>query len=106
MRIPRTWAAAVAALAVLLGAVTATAQTTRIVGVVNINVANAEELALLPGVGPARAAAIIEYRKENGAFKQVDGLLAVSGIGDKALERMKPHCAVSGKTTAKTDSGS
>jgi competence protein ComEA len=104
MRFPRTWAAVIAALAVLLGAATASAQTTRLVGVVNVNVATAEQLALLPGVGPARAAAIIEYRKEHGAFKAADGLLEVSGIGDKALARMKPHVVLSGKTTAKADS--
>ena len=71
-----------------------------IVGVVNVNSATAEELALLPGVGPAKAQAILEYRKEHGAFKRVEDLSEVKGIGDKALERMRPHVALDGKSTA------
>lgn len=71
-----------------------------IVGVVNVNSATAEELALLPGVGPAKAQAILEYRKEHGAFKRVEDLGEVKGIGDKALERIRPHVALDGKTTA------
>ncbi len=77
------------------------AQTTKLVGVVNVNLANAEQLQLLPGVGPARAAAIIDYRKQHGPFRQIGDLEQVSGIGEKALGRMKPHCSVSGKTTAR-----
>lgn len=69
-------------------------------GVVNVNSATADELTLLPGVGPARAQAILEYRKEHGAFKRVEELGEVKGIGDKALERMRPHIALDGKTTA------
>ena len=71
-----------------------------IVGVVNVNSATAEELSLLPGVGPAKAQAILEYRKEHGAFKRVEDLSEVKGIGDKALELMRPHVALDGKTTA------
>ncbi len=71
-----------------------------IVGVVNVNSATAEELALLPGVGPAKAQAILEYRKEHGAFKRVEDLGEVKGIGEKALERIRPHVALDGKTTA------
>jgi comEA protein len=71
-----------------------------IVGVVNVNSATAEELSLLPGVGPAKAQAILEYRKEHGAFKRVEELSDVKGIGDKALERMRSHVALDGKTTA------
>lgn len=73
---------------------------TGIVGVVNVNSATADELALLPGVGPAKAQAILEHRKARGAFKRVEDLGEVKGIGDKALERMRPHIALDGKTTA------
>ncbi len=78
----------------------ARAPQTRLVGVVNVNTATAEELELLPGVGPARSRAIIDFRKENGSFKQAGDLVQVSGIGEKAFERMRPHVRVSGKTTA------
>ena len=91
-----------AALAALwLCAATALAQTTSLEGVVNVNLATAEELALLPGVGPARAEAIIAYRKQHGPFKRVADLVEVSGIGEKALTRIRPHCVLEGKTTAK-----
>ena len=71
-----------------------------LVGVVNVNTANAEQLALLPGVGPARASAIIAHRAKNGAFKKPEDLIAVSGIGERAFERLRPYVAVSGETTA------
>jgi len=99
------------ALALLaLSAVTVSAQAqknhkstpqTRLVGVVNINTASDEALELLPGIGPARAQAIIDYRKAKGSFKNVEALSEVSGIGERALERIRPHCVLKGKTTAK-----
>ena len=73
---------------------------TRLVGVVNINTATSEQLELLPGVGPARARRIIEFRKAHGSFRKVEDLVQVSGIGEKAFVRMRPHCRISGKTTA------
>ncbi len=101
MRISFHASRAAALAALLVCATSALAQTTSLEGVVNVNLATAEELALLPGVGPARAEAIIVYRKQHGPFKRVEDLTAVSGIGEKALARMKPHCTVSGKTTAR-----
>lgn len=74
---------------------------TRLVGVVNVNTASAEQLELLPGIGPARAAAILEYRKEHERFKRVEDLTQVSGIGERALERIRSHVALKGKTTAR-----
>jgi len=55
-------------------------------GIVNINTADAAALETLPGVGPALASSIIAWRDENGAFRAVDELLAVSGIGEKTLD--------------------
>jgi len=78
----------------------AVAPAARLEGVVNINTATASELELLPGVGPARARAILEHRKAKGEFKAVDDLRAVGGIGDRALEQLRPHCVLTGKTTA------
>ena len=77
-----------------------TSQVARLDGVVNVNQATAEQLRLLPGVGPAKARAILEYRKSNGAFKRVEDLLSVSGIGERALERIRPYVVLEGKTTA------
>ena len=56
-------------------------------GQININSANAEELALmLVGVGESRAQAIIDYRQQHGDFTEVSDLLAVRGIGTKVIE--------------------
>ena len=74
---------------------------TRLVGVVNVNTASADQLELLPGIGPARAAAILEHRKEHKGFKRVEDLTQVSGIGERALERIRSHVALKGKTTAR-----
>ena len=58
---------------------------------VNINTADAEELATLPGIGQVKAEAIIKYRKKNGKFKDVNELKEVDGIGDKVLTKIKPE---------------
>ena len=68
-------------------------------GVVNVNTATAEELELLPGIGPSKAKAILEARRERGAFKSVEELEEVKGIGKGALERLRPFVTISGKTT-------
>lgn len=55
---------------------------------VNINTADAATLdRLLNGVGPAKAEAIVRYRKENGPFKRLEDLERVKGIGPKLLEK-------------------
>ena len=63
-------------------------------GLVNINAADADALMELPGVGEATARAIIESREQLGPFTSVDDLLRVNGIGEKKLERMRPHACV------------
>ena len=49
---------------------------------VDLNTADAETLQTLPGIGPAKAAAILEYREQHGPFLEPDGLLEVPGIGE------------------------
>lgn len=58
---------------------------------VNINTASATQLEELPGVGPVTAASIIAFRDEHGAFRSVDELLDVSGIGEATLAELAPH---------------
>lgn len=58
-------------------------------GIININTASASELEKLPGVGPARAEAIIQYRNANGGFKTPEEIMNISGIGEKTFEKMK-----------------
>ena len=57
---------------------------------VNINSATQSQLEELPGVGPVTAAAILQWRSDNGAFTAVDELLEVSGIGDATLAKIAP----------------
>ncbi|MCJ8006897.1 helix-hairpin-helix domain-containing protein [Lederbergia wuyishanensis] len=56
---------------------------------VNLNKANSSELETLPGIGPSKAAAIIEFREQNGPFKQIEDLQKISGIGPKTFERLQ-----------------
>ena len=58
---------------------------------ININTAGAEELVKLPGIGPAYAQRIVEWRAENGRFTSVEQLLQIRGIGEKRLEQIKPY---------------
>ncbi|WML40626.1 helix-hairpin-helix domain-containing protein [Neobacillus sp. OS1-2] len=58
-------------------------------GKININKADEQELQNLPGIGPAKATAIIEYRNTSGSFKEVEDLKNISGIGDKTFEKLK-----------------
>ncbi|MFM9996720.1 MAG: ComEA family DNA-binding protein [Phycisphaerales bacterium] len=57
---------------------------------VNLNTATAAELELLPGIGPALAARIVEHRRSNGPFKSVEELDLVRGIGPRTMDALRP----------------
>ena len=65
------------------------------VTLVDLNTAEAEELATLPGIGEGRAKRIVDYRTEHGPFEGPEGLLEVSGIGEKKLEELRDYITVS-----------
>jgi competence protein ComEA len=93
-------AGAASALALLLAFAGAPAQAAEeIQGVVNVNTATAAELEMLPGIGASRAKAVIEAREAKGGFKSLDDLLAVKGIGEASLAKLRPHLTLEGKTT-------
>lgn len=58
-------------------------------GLVNINLANAEQLCTLPGIGASKAASVIKYREENGAFTDTSQIMNVSGIGENLYNNIK-----------------
>jgi len=75
---------------------------------VNLNTATKDELVALPGIGPAKAQAILDYRSKNGAFKSIEELKDVKGIGAKRYEKIKSDLTVVGapaKTAAKPGDG-
>ena len=60
----------------------------------NLNAATEAQLEALPGIGPATASRIVEYRKKNGGFKKVEDLMNVKGIGEKSFLKLKALIAV------------
>src|SRR5712691_11731580 len=68
---------------------------------VNLNTATSEELQQVPGIGPATAEKILQMRKSYGAFKSVDDLLAIRGLGPKRLEKMRKYLTVGKPAAAK-----
>jgi len=68
-------------------------------GVVNINSADAAQLAYLPRVGVKAAQRIVDYRREHGSFKKTSDLMQVKGFGEKSYERLASWITVDGKTT-------
>lgn len=69
-------------------------------GVVNINSASASELAMLPGIGPSKAQAIVDYRATS-KFTTTDELKKIKGIGEKLFDKIQSNVTVDGPTTAK-----
>jgi len=68
-------------------------------GVVNINTADASQIALLPKLGPKAGERVVAFRKENGPFKKTTDLMQVKGIGDKTFEVISTYLTVNGDTT-------
>lgn len=58
-------------------------------GLINLNTASEDELTELPGIGPAKAAAIVAHRTDNGPFTSTEQLMDVTGIGEKSFEQLK-----------------
>ncbi len=61
---------------------------------ISINRATAAELDTLPGIGPTKAQAIVEYRNQHGQFKRLEDLQKVKGIGTKTFEELKPFISL------------
>jgi comEA protein len=75
-------------------AFTAAAPTTTAARRINLNTATSAQLQLLPGIGPALAGRILDYRTKNGPFRSVEDLDNVKGIGPRTLEKLRPLVTV------------
>ena len=83
------------ALTTLAAFVALTLSTLSFASPVNINTANAEQIAeALNGVGMTKAQAIIDYRTDNGLFSSADQIIMVRGIGDSTFEKNKEDILV------------
>lgn len=71
------------------------AEKSAVIAKVNINTASAEDLSeMLTGIGPSKAAAIVAHREQNGAFKAVEDLVNVKGIGEATLEKNRDRISL------------
>jgi competence protein ComEA len=61
---------------------------------VDLNTASVEQLQQLPGIGPVRAKAIVEFREKSGPFQRVEDLLAIRGISKARFEKLRPYVTV------------
>ena len=61
---------------------------------ININTADFETLCLLPGIGPTKAQAIIQYREENGLFLDIADIQKVKGIGPTLFNTIKDQITI------------
>jgi competence ComEA-like helix-hairpin-helix protein len=60
----------------------------------DLNVANVKELEQVPGIGPKTAQAIVDFRHKSGRFHRVEDLLAIKGISQRKLDKMRPYLKV------------
>ena len=61
---------------------------------VNLNTATSEQLQSLPGIGPASAKNILEYREKAGKFERIEEIINVKGIGEKKFSKIKSRLTV------------
>ena len=67
---------------------------------INLNTATAAQLEELPGVGPATAKAILDFRAKSGPIRRVEDLLSVHGISQKKLQKLRPYVAIAPASSA------
>jgi competence ComEA-like helix-hairpin-helix protein len=60
----------------------------------DLNVANVKELQQVPGIGPKTGQAIVDFHQKSGRFRRVEDLLAIKGISQGKLDKMRPYLKV------------
>lgn len=76
------------------GPAAAVLQVRPVIEQVDVNRASESELQVVPGIGPAMAKRIVEWRTEHGRFERLDDLLNIRGIGVKTLDKLRPYLTV------------
>jgi competence protein ComEA len=66
---------------------------------VNLNTASLHDLMTLPGIGPTRAEAILEFRRKNGQFRSANDLLVIHGMSKKRVALLRPYITTSSTPT-------
>ena len=61
----------------------------------DVNTATAAQLEQVPGIGPATAKAIVQFRRKSGPFERIEDLLAIRGISTRKLEQIRPYVTIS-----------
>jgi competence ComEA-like helix-hairpin-helix protein len=93
MRVPKR--AAIAAILIVVCSFAMLAQTKQPPAhPLDLNVANVKELQQVPGIGPKTAQAIVDFRHKSGRFRRVEDLLAIKGISQRKLDKMRPYLKV------------
>lgn len=64
---------------------------------VDINAAGEDQLMGVPGIGPALAKKIVDFRKQNGPFQRVEDLMKVRGVGEKSFQKLRAYLTVGKK---------
>lgn len=98
------WRLSFRPLAELPGPATSQAQPA-VDGLVDINTAGLEELMTLPGIGPVRAQAILDYRESSGPFRYPEDLIYVSGIGEGTVAGLLDYITTGGDVNAENIGG-
>jgi|SRR5580658_1037642 competence protein ComEA len=86
--------AAIGAILIAVCSLAAMAQKTPPARPLDLNVANFKVLEQVPGIGPKTAQAIVDFRQKSGRFRRVEDLLAINGISQRKLDKMRPYLKV------------
>jgi competence ComEA-like helix-hairpin-helix protein len=86
--------AAIAAILIAACSLAVIAQKTPPAHPLDLNVANVKELEQVPGIGPKTTQAIVDFRHKSGRFHRVEDLLAIKGISQRKLDKMRPYLKV------------
>jgi competence ComEA-like helix-hairpin-helix protein len=71
------------------------------ISVLNVNVASADEMASVPGLGEKKSQAIVKFREKHGPFARLEDLKKVDGIGDKLFEKIRQYVTVKADSAIK-----